>query len=159
MALPLLAIHTIKPFGDSRASQAMHPSYSTLSCLLTYRHLTQTLASNSPAISSYIARCLCLVRYVYLVYVSPFGAPFIGCGLGPCMNCTPSICTRDETYNVETVLNRRLPFLFRDCVLATRLIYLAIFGLAQVTACRNCAPSTPDFNQALLSQGLCPLRT
>ena len=109
MALPLLAIHTIKPFGDSRASQAMHPSYSTLSCLLTYRHLTQTLASNSPAISSYIARCLCLVRYIYLIYVSPFGAPFIGCGLGPCMNCTPSICTRDETYNAETVLNRRLP--------------------------------------------------
>ena len=32
MALPRLAIHVIKPFGDCIASQAMHPSYSTLSC-------------------------------------------------------------------------------------------------------------------------------
>ena len=32
MALPHLATHAIKPFGDCTASRAVHPSYSTLSC-------------------------------------------------------------------------------------------------------------------------------
>jgi hypothetical protein len=74
---------------------AVHPSYSTLSCcsctVTQPEHWLQ-----KPCNISLYCRVPCSVRYVYLVYVSPFGASFIGCGLGPCMTLFSSICTRYE---------------------------------------------------------------
>ena len=108
MALPHLAIHVIKPFGDCTALRAMHPSYSTLSCCL--RTVTQPEHWLSKALQ-YLAilqgalfgtvgileLCLTLRGTLHWVWVRPMHSFF------------SSICMRDETHNAETVLNRRLP--------------------------------------------------